>query len=83
MAKIKKPPFVAVATERWVEATCMSRYLNVHGVPSAVHPAGSWKLDVRVGSKLEKKAKKLLSSRKRGDCVQINYKRYKRGKSAK
>lgn len=68
--RIKKSsgPLVTVAAEHWIEATCISRYLNLHGVPSAVHPAGPRRLEVRVGSRQEKKAKKLLSGRKRGNC---------------
>ena len=62
---------VAVGEAHWIEATCMSRFLDTHGVPSAVHPAGPRRLEVRVGSRNKARAKKLLAKRKKGDCGPI------------
>jgi hypothetical protein len=73
MANIKKPLFVTVATAHWREAICISRYLDVHGVPSAVEHAEPRTLDVRVRSKNEARARKLLSTRRKGDCGPISY----------
>jgi len=68
MAK-KIERLVTAATAHWREATCISRFLNVQGALTAVAPSGKPReLDVRVGAKDEKRARRLLSKRRKGDC---------------
>lgn len=65
MAEIKRRILVDA---HWIEAVCISRYLNVNGVPSAVERAGVRRLRVVVSSKKAARARKLLSTRQKGDC---------------
>lgn len=74
MANAKKSLFATVATAHWREATCISRYLDVHGVPSAVERADKPReLIVRVRAKNEGRARRLLAKRRKGDCGPIQH----------
>lgn len=59
-------PLVVVATDESREAHRISRYLNVRGVPTALHPAGVRRLDVRINASQERRAREILSERPAG-----------------
>jgi len=66
--------FATVATAHWREATCISRYLDLHRVPSVVERSDKPReLDVRVAAKNETRAKRLLAKRRKWDCGPIRH----------